>query len=82
MSNDNTLTLVAAAAAGAFLYHLYAKVSMIEQAMTEGETPTISLHSLLDMAKGTEDTEDTEAHHGFGFNPRSRNIRRKSVRFR
>jgi hypothetical protein len=69
---------VVSAAAGAFLYHMYAKISMLEQ-MVEGNGAHISLGSLLDMAKTDEEDGDPEAKMTFGFNPRSRNIRRKNV---
>ncbi len=73
MSNDNTLSLVVAAAAGAFLYHLYAKTSIIEQALSEasedGPSHAIPLSSLLDMVASAEEDDDEKSPMGFSATP-------------
>jgi hypothetical protein len=75
ITNDSTLSLVVAAAAGAFLYHLYAKVSILEAQVSEGGN-VISLSSLLDMAKGKEEDEEEVP---VGFSNKAGKIRRKNV---
>lgn len=63
------------AAAGAFLYHMYAKIAMIEQAV-ESAGQHVSLGALLDIAKTEEDETDELS---FGFNPRSNSRRNVNV---
>lgn len=75
ISNDRTLALVVAAAAGAFAYHLYAKVSVLEQMVTQEGGHRISLSSLLDMA--TTQEEDTEEEPPVGFSSKSGKLRKR-----
>ncbi len=78
----NGTDIALACAAGAFAYHLWSEIKMIKTA-TGISTNIVSLDSLLDI--GDNDKGDKpEGHVTFGFNPRSRTIRRKhgSVRLR
>jgi hypothetical protein len=73
LSSDTT-ALVVAAAAGAFAFHLWSEIKMIKTA-TGISTNIVSLDSILDL--GENDKGDKPEGHSFGFNPRSRSIRRK-----
>lgn len=75
MSDNNVALVVVSAAAGAFLYHMYAKISMIEQAVDGGTH--VSLGALLDMAHSKEEDEDKEPPVGFSTTQGKR--RRKHV---
>ena len=63
---------------GAFAYHLLAKVSAIEQAISGESGHMISLSSLLDMA--TTEEEDKEDEPPVGFSNIQGKLRRKNVR--
>jgi hypothetical protein len=76
MSENTTLSLVVAAAAGAFLYHIYAKTSVLEQAVMHGNGHAISLSSLLDMAASAEEDEDHKEP-PVGFSTTQGKLRRK-----
>lgn len=61
--------LAAAAVAGAFLYHVYAKVQNLEQAMASEHVVHLGESAGLDIADGSEDTEGSRK---FGFSSTNR----------
>lgn len=76
--SDKSFNLIVAGAAGAFVTYTYLKLRAIEHVLTDGEGQhTISMSSLIDLAKNqAEDDEDSPP---VGFSGTPGKLRRKNA---